>query len=59
MPGRPANRWRVRQRVRQGTWRSGGRSMAAVIDRLKPYPLGGNAHFGRAQTPKIRRAQDE
>ena len=48
-----------KQRIRQLTWRSGGRSMAQVIERLKPYLLGWKAYFGLAQTPKVWRTLDE
>ena len=48
-----------KQRVRQLTRRSGGRSMAEVIERLKPYLLGWKAYFGLAQTPRIWRELDE
>jgi RNA-directed DNA polymerase len=48
-----------RQRVRQLTRRSGGRSMTEVIERLRPYLLGWKAYFGLAQTPGILRRQDE
>ena len=48
-----------KQKVRQLTRRSGGRSMAEVIDRLKPYLLGWKAYFGLAQTPGIWRKLDE
>jgi group II intron reverse transcriptase/maturase len=48
-----------KQRIRQLTRRSGGRSMAEVIERLKPYLLGWKAYFGLAQTPKIWRRLDE
>jgi group II intron reverse transcriptase/maturase len=48
-----------KQRIRQLTRRSGGRSMAEVIDKLKPYLLGWNAYFGLAQTPKVWRTLDE
>ena len=48
-----------KQRVRNLTRRSGGRSMAEVIERLKPYLLGWKAYFGLAQTPRIWRALDE
>ncbi len=47
------------QRIRQLTRRSGGRSMAEVIERLKPYLLGWKAYFGLAQTPKVWRSLDE
>jgi group II intron reverse transcriptase/maturase len=48
-----------KQRVRQLTRRSCGRSMAEVIDQLKPYLLGWKAYFGLAQTPGIWRTPDE
>lgn len=48
-----------KQRVRQLTRRSGGRSMAEVIERLKPYLLGWKAYFGLAQTPGVWRTLDE
>ena len=48
-----------KQRVRKLTRRSGGRSMAAVIERLRPYLLGWKAYFGLAQTPGIWRTLDE
>jgi RNA-directed DNA polymerase len=48
-----------KQRVRQLTRRSGGRSMVEVISALRPYLLGWKAYFGLAQTPGIRRMLDE
>jgi group II intron reverse transcriptase/maturase len=48
-----------KQRVRQLTRRSCGRSIAEVIERLKPYLLGWKAYFGLAQTPRIWRTLDE
>lgn len=48
-----------KQRVRELTRRSGGRSMAEVIERLKPYLLGWKAYFGLAQTPRIWLTLDE
>jgi RNA-directed DNA polymerase len=48
-----------KQRVRQLTRRSGGRSMAEVIERLRSYLLGWKAYFGLAQTPGIWRTLDE
>jgi len=48
-----------KQRIRQLTRRSGGRSMSEVIQRLKPYLLGWKAYFGLAQTPSIWRSLDE
>ena len=41
-----------KQRVRQLTRRSGGRSMAEVAERLRPYLLGWKAYFRLAQTPR-------
>ena len=48
-----------KQRIRQLTRRSGGRSMAEVIERLKLYLLGWKAYYGLAQTPGIWRTLDE
>lgn len=48
-----------KRRIRQLTRRSGGRSMAEVIERLKPYLLGWKAYFGLAQTPRVWRTLDE
>lgn len=48
-----------KQRVRELTRRSGGRSMTEVIERLRPYLLGWKAYFGLAQTPKIWRTLDQ
>ena len=48
-----------KQRIRQLTRRSGGRSMAEVIERLKPYLSGWKAYFGLAQTPRIWLTLDE
>jgi RNA-directed DNA polymerase len=48
-----------KQRVRQLTRRSGGRSMTEVIERLRRYLLGWKAYFGLAQTPGIWRTLDE
>jgi len=46
-------------RVRQLTRRSGGRSMAQVVEKLRPYVLGWKAYFGMAQTPRVWRELDE
>jgi len=46
-------------RIRQLTRRSGGRSMAQVVEKLRPYLLGWKAYFGMAQTPKVWRELDE
>ena len=48
-----------KQRIRQLTGRSGGRSIAQVIEGLRPYVLGWKAYFGLTQTPKIWRSLDE
>ena len=48
-----------KQRIRQLTRRSGGRSMAEVIDRLKPYLMGWKTYFGLAQTPRVWQSLDE
>jgi RNA-directed DNA polymerase len=46
-------------RIRQLTRRSGGCSVAQVVDKLRPYLLGWKAYFGLAQTPRIWRKLDE
>jgi len=48
-----------KQRIRQLTRRSGGRSMQQVVDRLRPYLLGWKVYFGLAQTPTVWRGLDE
>lgn len=48
-----------KQRVRQLTRRSGGRSMQQVIDRLRIYLLGWKGYFRLAQTPRVWRELDE
>ena len=48
-----------RQNVRWRTRRSGGRSMAQVIERVRPYVLGWKAYFRLAQTPRVWRELDE
>ena len=48
-----------RQRVRELTWRSGGRSMAEVVERLRVYLLGWKAYFALAPAIKVRRELDE
>ena len=48
-----------KQRIRQLTRRSGGRSMAEVIARLRPYLVGWKTYYGMAQTPGIFRQLDE
>lgn len=48
-----------RQRIRQLTRRSGGRSIEQVIEGLRSYVLGWKAYFGLTQTPRIWRELDE
>lgn len=48
-----------KQRIRQLTRRSGGRSIADVIEKLRRYVLGWKGYFGLAQIPRIWRALDE
>jgi RNA-directed DNA polymerase len=48
-----------RQKIRQLTRRSGGRSIAQVIEQLRSYVLGWKAYFGLAQTGGIWRKLDE
>ncbi len=48
-----------KQRIRQLTRRSGGRSMGQVVQRLRPYVLGWKAYFGLSQTPGVWRTLDE
>lgn len=48
-----------KQRVRQLTRRSGGRSLQQVVQRLRLYLLGWKAYFGLAQTPSVWRELDE
>ena len=42
-----------------GTGFAFGRSMAQVVEKLRPYLLGWKAYFGMAQTPKVWRGLDE
>jgi group II intron reverse transcriptase/maturase len=48
-----------RQRVRQITQRSGGRSMTQVAEELRRYVPGWKAYFRLAQTPRVFRGLDE
>ena len=48
-----------KQRIRQLTRRSGGRSMSEVIESLRRYVLGWKAYFGLAQPPKVWRELDK
>lgn len=47
-----------KQRIRQLTRRSGGRSMQQVVDRLRAYLLGWKGYFRLAQTPRAWRGLD-
>ena len=46
-------------RIRQLTRHACGRSMAQVVEKLRPYLLGWKAYFGMAQTPRVWRGLDE
>jgi RNA-directed DNA polymerase len=48
-----------KQRIRELTCRSGGRSMSEVVDRLRSYMIGWKGYFQLAQTPKVWRRLDE
>ena len=48
-----------KQRIPQLTRRSGGRRIAEVIGKLKPYLLRWKAYFGLAQTPRVWQSWDE
>jgi RNA-directed DNA polymerase len=48
-----------KQRIRELTCRSGGRSMPDVVARLRSYMLGWKGYFQLAQTPKVWRKLDE
>jgi RNA-directed DNA polymerase len=48
-----------KQRVREMTGRSGGRSMVRVIQKLRPYLLGWKAYYGLSQRPRVWRSLDE
>jgi len=48
-----------KQRIRQLTRRSGGRSMAEIAAQLRPYVLGWKAYFRLSQTPGVWRTLDE
>jgi len=52
-------RKQFKQRIRELTRRSGGRSMRQVVENLRPYLLGWKAYFGLSQTPKVWRELDE
>jgi group II intron reverse transcriptase/maturase len=48
-----------KQRIRQITRRSGGRSLPEITERLRAYLPGWKAYFRLAQTPKVFRELDE
>ena len=48
-----------KRRIRQLTRRVCGRSMAEVVERLRPYVLGWKAYFRLSQTPRVWRTLDE
>lgn len=48
-----------KQRVRELTRRSGGRSVAQVVERLRVYVMGWKGYFRLAQTPKVWRELDK
>ena len=48
-----------KQRIREMTRRSGGRSLPEVAERLRTYMPGWKAYFQLAQTPKVFRELDE
>jgi group II intron reverse transcriptase/maturase len=50
---------RFKQRIRECTRRSGGRSMQQVVNGLRPYLLGWKAYFRLSQTPRVWRELDE
>ena len=50
---------RFKQRIRELTRRTGGRSMTEGVERLRSYMLGWKGYFQLAQTPKIWRTLDE
>ena len=48
-----------KQRIREMTRRSGGRSLPEVVERLRTYVPGWKAYFQLAQTPRVFRELDE
>jgi group II intron reverse transcriptase/maturase len=49
----------LRERIRQLTRRTGGRSLEQIAEDLRGYVPGWKAYFRLAQTPKVMRAMDE
>ena len=48
-----------KQRIREMTRRSGGRSLPEIVERLRVHMPGWKAYFQLAQTPKVFRELDE
>lgn len=48
-----------KQRIREMTRRSGGRSLPEIVERLRTYLSGWKGYFQLAQTPKVFRELDE
>jgi len=48
-----------KQRIRELTGRSGGRSLPQIVNKLRSYMLGWKGYFKLAETPKIWRELDE
>ena len=48
-----------KQRIRELTGRSGGRSMSEVVEKLRSYLLGWKGYFRLAETPRLWRKLDE
>lgn len=48
-----------KQRIRELTKRSGGRSMPQIVEKLRSYMLGWRGYFKLAQTPQVWRRLDE
>jgi len=48
-----------KQRIRELTGRSGGRSMPQIVEKLRTYVLGWKVYFQLAQTPNVWKGLDE